>query len=51
MHKWRFLKISFPCTFPVFTLSKTKDEPRTNQGRTKEGPINSEIQMTKPEKG
>ena len=30
LQKYLFLKISFPCPFPVFTLSKTKDEPRMN---------------------
>ena len=30
--KVRFLKISFPCTFPVFLVLITKDEPKTNLG-------------------
>ena len=30
------IKISFPCTFPIALVSKTKDEPRKNQGTTKE---------------
>ena len=30
------IKISFPCTCPIALESKTKDEPRKNQGTTKE---------------
>ena len=34
-----FINISFPCTFPNSLGLKTKDEPKRNQGTTKELPI------------
>ena len=40
------LKISFPCTFPIFLGLKTKEKPRRNQGRTKDEPKNSKLQKS-----
>ena len=34
--KMLFIKISFSCTSSFFLGLKTKDEPKTNQGTTKE---------------
>ena len=31
-----FIKISFPCTLYICSVLKTNDEPRMNQGTTKE---------------
>ena len=50
VQKVLFVKITFLCTLPFFLGLKTKDEPRTNQGTTKELP-NVKKYLTKPEKG
>ena len=36
--KSTFIKISFPCTLSISAEQKTKEEPRTNQGTSKELP-------------
>ena len=42
--KSTFLKIPFPSSFPICLGLKTKEEPRTNQGRTKDEPKNPKTQ-------
>ena len=41
-----FIKIIFLCSFSIFSVLITKDEPRTNQGRTKDEPTNSQTQKS-----
>ena len=41
-----FIKIIFLCSFPIFSVLITKDKPRTNQGRTKDEPTNSQTQKS-----
>ena len=39
------IKIFFPCTFPIALVSKTKDEPKTNQG---EGVRRNALRVLRP---
>ena len=41
-----FIKILYSYIFPVFSVLNTKDEPRMNQGRTKDEPKNSKIEKS-----
>ena len=41
-----FVKIIFLCSFSIFSVLITKDKPRTNQGRTKDEPTNSQTQKS-----
>ena len=44
-------KIHFLCTLYIYSGLKTKDEPRTNLGTSKELPTTKKCFLTKPEKG